>query len=924
MGVLLATTTFGPHPTSGDLTLLPARFSRGEGVERFERRGSGVEQLWRFEREPQGEGDLVVAVPVRGGWSVVPRAGGLDFRQSAQGLFLHYGAATWVEADGRTTPVALAWNGAEILLTVPAAVLGRTRWPAVLDPLLTTEQPIQPVLLDEASSAQTLPAIAEGGATCLVVWEDYRQGEGDIFGQRVICATGTTLDPASLLVNVAPGNQVRPAVSWNGQDFWVVWRDDAAAPTQLVGTRVASDGTRLDPNGITFGNAWYAASPAIATQGGTALAVWEGGPGLIPSILGQRVDASGATVGATFTVSVTAANEVTPRLTANGTGFFAVWDSARNGSHDIYGARVDASGGVLDPGGLPIATTASDEVQPVVAFDGTQYLVAWHTGGVGIQATRVSANGTPLDSPALTLSPQPDVAMYPSTTFDGTQFWVIWPINTGGVRGCRVAADGTVLDATPFVVGSAAGTGTGTLSATDAGVLTVLGDHKNVFGTESLVALLFEPSGTPIGAPYTLTLGGTGELNAVVAPTATGFVVTWNEGSVGDIYGKGLPVDGVPDGGAGVLLRGSGNNGLHAPAIASEGIGCLVAYTDASNGAIIRALTLDSTGNATGPELAVSPLGSRDDARVAFGGGLYLVVWDYGGPPWSVEAARVLPDGGVLDASPLVLGSPQIDHEPWPDVTFDGVDFQVVWEDAASGHRQLHGTRVTVGGGVSSPGVLLTSSAHEHLNPRIVSGAGHTLVAWADMLGPETDVYGVEWLPNDTPGPELPLVVAPGTQDTLAVAFTGKHFALAWEDGRNPNVDIDVYGTLLDPATLATTDGGWPLGASAYRDMEPALAAGPDGRLLVAWSHFDPTPSLHALRVWTELWLDDADGGAGDGGAGGGGAGGGGGAANAGGGGPRPRVLDVRCGCSTSDSAGVVLFALAAAGRAVRRRRGAC
>src|SRR2546423_1417293 len=69
-----------------------------------------------------------------------------------------------------------------------------------------------------------------------------------------------------------------------------------------------------------------------------------------------------------------------PSVAANGNGYFVVWADKRTyGSteYDIYGARVSASGEVLDPGGIPICTDPGRQTSPRVAFDGQKYLVVW-------------------------------------------------------------------------------------------------------------------------------------------------------------------------------------------------------------------------------------------------------------------------------------------------------------------------------------------------------------------------------------------------------------------------------------------------------------------------------------------------------------------------------------------------------------------
>src|SRR5437867_8938881 len=97
-----------------------------------------------------------------------------------------------------------------------------------------------------------------------------------------------------------------------------------------------------------------------------------------------------------------------PSAVSNGNGYFVVWADKRDygaTGHDIYGARVSASGQLLDPGGIPICTNPGRQTSPRVAFDGQRYLVVWEDDRESttnyldyqIYGARVSVNGTVLD-----------------------------------------------------------------------------------------------------------------------------------------------------------------------------------------------------------------------------------------------------------------------------------------------------------------------------------------------------------------------------------------------------------------------------------------------------------------------------------------------------------------------------------------------
>ena len=85
------------------------------------------------------------------------------------------------------------------------------------------------------------------------------------------------------------------------------------------------------------------------------------------------------------------------------------WQDGRSGtSQDVYGARVSQAGAVLDPTGIPISSEANDQSATSVAFDGSNYLVAWQDGRSGtsqdVYGARVSQAGAVLDPTGIPIS----------------------------------------------------------------------------------------------------------------------------------------------------------------------------------------------------------------------------------------------------------------------------------------------------------------------------------------------------------------------------------------------------------------------------------------------------------------------------------------------------------------------------------------
>ena|GEM_PF-818724 len=147
--------------------------------------------------------------------------------------------------------------------------------------------------------------------------------------------------------------------------------------------------------------------------------------------------------------------------------------------------------------------------------------------------------------------------------------------------------------------------------------------------------------------------------------------------------------------------------------------------------------------NASGKMLDTKPIVVSDakdlqeKPEIAFGNGQFLVVWQdhRNGKDWDVYATRISPDGKVLDGEGiLVAGGPH--NQAIPSVTWDGRNFQVVWQDFRSNERyEVYGARVSPSGRVMEPkGQLLVTAKppYSRYNPVIASvpEGGKCLLFW--------------------------------------------------------------------------------------------------------------------------------------------------------------------------------------------------
>jgi hypothetical protein len=295
--------------------------------------------------------------------------------------------------------------------------------------------------------------------------------------------------------------------------------------------------------------------------------------------------------------------------------------------------------------------------------------------------------------------------------------------------------------------------------------------------------------------------------------------------------GKGLPVS-------------TDANIVSRPAIATGGPFSLLAWTDYLNNgqaAAVYASRIGAGGAVLGPRITVATSQSamltyKTSTGVAFDGTNFLVVWqdyDYGRGV-AVYAARVSPEGSVLDTTPILIG----DGGSQPAVAFDGANYMVVWwdYDFPTG-RDIHATRI------SPSGAVLGTTTVEHSldsvpEPAIAFNGQTYLVAWIGdpapagmnhVRGSRVDGSGQVLDPSG-----IEIAAVPGELYDLAAASDRRNYIVAWADSRSGCCEIYVARVsaaagVLDPNGVSITS------RSAADRGSPAIAYG-GSNYLVAWS----------------------------------------------------------------------------------------
>jgi hypothetical protein len=463
---------------------------------------------------------------------------------------------------------------------------------------------------------------------------------------------------------------------------------------------------------------------------------------------------------------------------------------------------------------------AVHESTAVAAGDGI-YLVVWMeyvTTGTppDIKGVRVRASdGARLDASPLLIATGSNVQYRPSVAFDGTNFLVIYEEirSAPGVYGVRVrASDGAVLDASPLYI-----------------------------------------SRTPMNG-YNLP-----QQSAAVAFDGTNYLVTWN-----GYYWNGQTVVG---GVQAIRVRPSDGSCIEATStfLMRDGANPRVAYADGS-------YLVTWTRNRVAEAMRISPatglpvdstiitLGANSTTPftgVAAQGGEFLAAWI--GTNNTLFAQRVrASDGAKLGAAESVVGA---EATAAPEVTFDGVDYRIIWEGRRQNVVKVLTTRVSSQGVVAADAEQVLAEVGNSATGRFRGGSiasvgsGRILTAYTKLDDARAKTRGRMRLlaaGQSSVSSEFAVSAAQGSDAGhlgSAVAAGNGIYLVVWSDfsgGNRPDI-VGVRVRASDGARLDMLPVRIATGISSV-DTDPAVAF--DGtNFLVVWQQIDAYPLVYGARV---------------------------------------------------------------------------
>lgn len=496
----------------------------------------------------------------------------------------------------------------------------------------------------------------DGSGNLVVVWEDYRNVDADIYFQRYN-SSGTPVDTNMLVTtDVGTEDQYLPDVdrAFDGR-FEVTYVDTRNGHPDIYFQRFSAagavQGSAVKANSDAGTNQQW--DPGIGTDSlGRFVIVWADYRSF-PAIYAQSYDSLGNTLGSNSQISSLGAVQErnSPSVDRHTSGsYFAAWQDQKAGHFDIYGQRVSASD---TPVGINFKLNDDNQgafqKNPAIATtpNGSFYII-WEDyrfgdadiflkvfdrlGNVILSDTKVNSDLSQTDQvfPDIAVDKAGNVLV--SWLDQGSGSRIMGQFYNPGLG--PIGANFEISDDTGSVIHlrpACAATG-------DGDFMVVWSDNRNVLVTQNVYGQVFFSPGPPAGSNFKVNddTSSLDHLNPrVSADSANFFVVAWQDSRTGQsrIFLRSYDGSGTPNSSSAPVQSDSANTTQIFPdlALTPQGSGVIVWLEQRAAGTNVFAQRYDTLGNGLGPNIAIADptLGTPNNPRVAVDKNeAFFVAWE--------------------------------------------------------------------------------------------------------------------------------------------------------------------------------------------------------------------------------------------------------------------------------------------------------
>jgi hypothetical protein len=234
------------------------------------------------------------------------------------------------------------------------------------------------------------PGLASDGTNFLVVSGTVVSGTsnaGTILGQ-IMNSQGGLIQSISLATGASP------MAAFDGTNYWVAYSNDSVAGAGCHVQRVSTSGA-VSTSLVVSTTSFCGSQQRMVFGGSNGLIVYSHFNTTTShhDLYGALLNPTTGTVGTEFAIVADTNDHLSPVVAFDGTNYLVVWEqgsATTPTTNSLYGALISpTTGTVVGAPAIPISTNTTGQYSPSIAFGGSNYLITWldlraQSGGSGI------------------------------------------------------------------------------------------------------------------------------------------------------------------------------------------------------------------------------------------------------------------------------------------------------------------------------------------------------------------------------------------------------------------------------------------------------------------------------------------------------------------------------------------------------------
>ena len=268
-------------------------------------------------------------------------------------------------------------------------------------------------------------SMAASGTVLHVTWSDDRDGNREIYYKRSIDEGEHWSGDVRLTANAA--TSIFPALAAEGTDVHVVWEEYRNGNAEIYYKHSADGGSSWGPDTRLTFNAAHSFSPSVSVADSAVHLVWFDQRDGNNEIYYKRSTDAGAGWGSDTRLTMDSASSIYPAMTVSGPVLHVAWEEHRHGNGEIYYKR-SADGGSTWAPDERLTVSNGHSFSPAVSASGALVHVVWHDERDGNQEIydKRSLDAGLAWGADTRLTSHPGASSFASVEVSGSRVHVVW------------------------------------------------------------------------------------------------------------------------------------------------------------------------------------------------------------------------------------------------------------------------------------------------------------------------------------------------------------------------------------------------------------------------------------------------------------------------------------------------------------------